>query len=190
MRTRNFRVALALVLGLFSASAFSASYNIDREHSAIMFRAVHQGFGHTWGTFKDFEGSYDFDAKDLSKAKFNVSIKTGSIDTFVAKRDDHLKSPDFFNAKQFPSITFKSTGVKGSDASFEIAGDLTLNGTTKPVVIKATKVGEGKDKKGNLRHGWDGTMTIKRSEFNMKYGLPEAISDEVVINVSIEGVGK
>lgn len=190
MRFSHALLPFAFALSLFSANAFATSYTIDRDHSAVLFRIGHQKIGHVWGVFKDFEGGYDFDAKDVAKSKFNLTIKTASVDTFTPKRDDHLRSPDFFNVKQFPTITFKSTSVTGTDAAFDINGDLTMNGTTKPVTIKATKVGEGKDKKGAPRHGWDGAVTIKRSEFGIKYGLPDGASDEVVINVSIEAGGK
>ena len=115
-------------------------------------------------------------------------MKVESIDTHNAKRDQHLKSPDFFNAKQFPAITFKSKQVKKSSKdTYEVTGDLTIHGVTRPVTVKVTNTGSGKDPMGANRIGFETIFTIKRSDFGMKFMLGP-VSDEIRLIVSIEGI--
>ena len=121
-------------------------------------------------------------------AKFELSIKAESVNTNNKMRDEHLHSPDFFNTKQFPTLTFTSTKVKKVDGGYEVTGDLTMHGVTKPVTFTL----KGGDKtvefpKGKQRLGFTTTLTIKRSDFDMKNML-EAIGDEVHISIGVEGV--
>jgi len=187
----TFVSALVVSLGLFAASSSAPrsadTYQVDSVHSSMIFRIKHMGVANFYGRFNSISGSFSLD-DNASKNSFQVEIQTGSIDTAQKKRDDHLKSPDFFNAVQFPKITFKSTEVKkSSDDSFDVTGELTLHGVTKPVTAKVTKTGSG-TMRGRQVAGVEAVLTIKRSDFGMSYGLDgNALGDEVYIAISLEG---
>jgi polyisoprenoid-binding protein YceI len=119
-----------------------------------------------------------------------VQIKADSIDTGNGKREQHLKSPDFFNAKQFPTITFKSTSVQPSgDGKYAVNGKLNLHGVEKPVSLELERTGSGKNQQGTDIVGYETTFKIKRSDFGMKF-LLEGLSDEVLLVVSLECAAK
>jgi polyisoprenoid-binding protein YceI len=118
-----------------------------------------------------------------------MEVKIDSIDTANGDRDKHLKGPDFFNAKEFPTMAFKAKSMKAADEkTYEVTGDLTIHGVTKEVTVKLERLGTGKDpRSGKPRTGWETTFRINRSDFGMKFGIP-AIGDEVLITVAVEGV--
>ena len=163
------------------------SYKVDPVHSSILFRVHHWGAGFTWGRFNKFDGTVSFDAADPTKTTVNFTVDMESVDSNSADRDKHLKNADFFNSKQFPTATFKSTAVKAGAGAGELSvtGDLTIRGITKPVTIAMKKSGEGKDPKGTQLAGAEGTFTIKRSEFDVKYGIP-GVSDDVTVMLALE----
>src|SRR5438067_9388934 len=143
------KLILALLLGSLSLGAAAASaaetYKLDPVHSSVLFKAKHLNVADFYGRFNDFTGTVTFDNANPSNSSVNLEVKVESLDTHEPKRDQHLKSPDFFNAKQFPVITFKSTKVeKGSADSYKVTGDFTLHGVMKPVTIEFKKTGEGK----------------------------------------------
>ncbi len=180
---------LALVLGLLGAAAGRADdYAVDGMHSSVTFKISHLGLAWVYGRFDDFSGTFTLDP-DPAKCSFGLTIKTESIDTNNQKRDDHLRSPDFFNAKQFPTIAFKSTAVRAVKDGYEVTGDLTLHGETK--AVKFTLLGGRKAEfpKGVQRTGFSTDLVIKRSEFGMNKGL-EAVGDDVYIAISFEGTKK
>lgn len=194
----SLRKPLALLSVLACSPLFTAipahaaveSYTIDGSHTGVVFKISHLGFSNTFGRFNTVEGSFTLDREAVEKSAVTVKIKSESIDTNDAKRDKHLRSPDFFNVKLHPEISFTSTGVKKlSDTEFEVAGNLLLNGVTKPLTLKLTKLGEGTDPGGNHRVGFDTTVVIKRSDFGMNY-MVGAIGDEVTLMISTEGVRK
>lgn len=161
------------------------SYQVDPVHSSMVFRVKHMGTSNFYGRFNNITGSFTLD-DDPTKSSFQVQIQTDSVDTGVKKRDDHLKSPDFFNAKQFSTITFKSTQVKkAGDDGLDVVGDMTLHGVTKSVTAKVTKTGTGKFG-GRALAGVEATLTIKRSDFGMNFAM-DTLGDEVRITVSLEG---
>lgn len=179
-------LAVALVAGL--AAARGDEYAIDQAHAAFDFRIQHLGLSWTSGRFGAVEGSFRIDP-DPSKSAFAVSIKTDSIDSGNKQRDDHLRSPDWFDAKQHPTITFKSTAVKKVEKGYEVTGDFTLHGVTKPITLVLEGGGEAEFPKGVKRTGYTGTTSIKRSDYGMK-GMVGPISDEVQLWVSFEGIKK
>jgi polyisoprenoid-binding protein YceI len=126
---------------------------------------------------------------DPAKTSFNLAIKTESIDTDNGKRDEHLKSPDFFNAKQFPEISFKSTSVKPVKDGYEVTGDLTLHGVTKSVTFSLMGGRTAELPKGVQRTGFSSELVVKRSDYGMDK-FKEAIGDEVFISLSFEGTKK
>jgi polyisoprenoid-binding protein YceI len=110
-----------------------------------------------------------------------------SIDSRNPKRDQHLKSPDFFNAKQFPTLSFKSRKVEGSGDVYQVSGDFTLHGVTKPITVEFKKGAEGKGMEGEIRSGGETRFKIKRSDYGMSF-MQGALGDEVNIILSLEGV--
>lgn len=183
---------LALSLGslLFGAQAMAADYKIDKEgqHAFVNFKISHLGYSWLYGTFKDFDGSFSFDAAKPEESKVQVELKTASVDSNHAERDKHLRSPDFLNVAKHPTATFASTGVKSTGAgSADITGNLTLNGVTRPVVIAAKFVGEGDDPWGGYRAGFEGSTKLKLKDFDIQKDLGPA-SQEVELIISVEGV--
>jgi polyisoprenoid-binding protein YceI len=191
---RTVSLALAAAGLALSAVSFAATpapagnYKIDAAHSGAFFEVGHLGgVSRFMGRFNDISGDLVVDAPE--KSKISVTIKTDSIDSNHEGLDKHLKSPDFFNAVQFPTMTFTSTAVKlDANGAGTIAGNLTLRGVTKPVTLQLKQVGSGKGMKGEQRVGYVATGTIKRTDFGMSYGVPGAATDEVDLRINIEGI--
>ena len=192
-------VTLVGVVALFSAFAGRSDaskgargdqYAMDTAHAAVVFRITHLGFSYTYGRFNEIDGAFEVNEADHHGTSFKFSAKSASIDTNHKKRDDHLRSPDFFNARQFPTITFASTHIPGVDnGNLNVKGDLTLLGVTKPVSFTLEKMGEGKGPHGKHRIGYSSEFKIKRSDFGMTYG-EGAIGNDVELMISFEGIRK
>lgn len=179
-------VALAVVASVLSlASVASAqSYNIDNDHSSAYFRIKHLGVGYVQGLFTSVTGTIE-DGKSV-----NITIDTASVYTAVKKRDDHLRSADFFNAKQNPTMTFQSTQVKKvSDTLFKVTGTLTIKGKSKTLTLDVERTGAGKDPWGGQRVGYWTEFTINRNDFGVDF-MPDGLSQDVQIRLGIEGVQK
>lgn len=180
--------ALVAVLGMFPATA-GDQFSIDTGHSFVNFSVDHLGMSKAFGRFNKFDGSLEKAADGSFKLSF--TIETASIDTNSERRDKHLRNADFFNANQFPEITFVTTKVTKNGDSYAFVGDLTMLGVTKEVTFQVQKTGEGKDPWGKHRIGMMATGKIKRSDFGMNYGLDNgALGDTVELMASIEGVKK
>ena len=166
------------------------TFEADVDHSYVLFKIKHMGVSWQYGRFNEFTSSVTAGAGGSGIESVTFTVKTESVDTGNKKRDGHLRNPDFFNAKEFPEITFKSTAVKQIDAdTSEITGDLAMHGVTKPVTAKVVKVGAGPGMQGAELVGYEATLTVKRSEFEMKTPIG-AGSDDVQITVAIEAVRK
>ena len=192
MIARKLRCSLALVALLFLPAAASAdTYDVDAVHSSVMFRAKRMGVVYVYGRFNEFAGTIEMTGEDVSTGKVSLEVKTASVDTGNQRRDDHLRNPDFFNSTQLPVMKFQSTSVKaGSGNTFEVTGDLTLHGVTKPVTAIVEKVGSGKDPRSSKTLvGFEAKLTIKRSDFDMKYQVGP-LSDEVDIHVALHAVAR
>jgi polyisoprenoid-binding protein YceI len=176
-------------LGLLAGLAGAADYTIDDAHSSLSFKVSHLGLSEIHGRFGEFSGTFSIDKEDPSKSAFALTIKTESVDTNNKKRDDHLRSPDFFNVKQFPAITFKSTEVKAVDGGLLVTGDLTMHGKTNSIhfTLKGGKQVEFPPK--TKRTGYSTELTLKRSDYGMDK-MTNAIGDEVPVTISFEGVQK
>jgi polyisoprenoid-binding protein YceI len=187
------KLALLLVLGLsliMSVPVWAAeTYKADPVHSFVVFRAHHAGAGYVWGRFNDPAGTFALDEADPTKSTFTCEIPVANVDTHNAQRDAHLKSPDFFNAKQYPTITFKSTSVKKGDApnTLLVTGNLAMHGVTMPITVPVELTGRGQFPPGTQRAGVEATFVVKMSEFQIK-GLPGVVSDEIKVVVALEGV--
>ena len=184
---------LTLVVALVSAFVLSANaadtFKVDPVHTFVLFSVQHLGIANTYGRFNDISGTVVFDKDNPSKSSVELSVPVESLDTHNSIRERSLKSPDFFDAKQFPTITFKSTKIEGSGDTLKVSGDLTIRGVTKPVTVDFKKGGEGKGVFGEMRGGGETRFTIKRSDFGMNFELGE-VGDEVTIILSVEGVKK
>ncbi|MBD1549917.1 YceI family protein [Pseudomonas typographi] len=196
---KNTLAALAIGTALFAAGQATAApvnYKIDKagQHAFVDFKISHLGYSFITGTFKDFDGSFVWDAAKPENASIEVTLQTASVFTNQAERDKHISSKDFLDVATYPTATFKSTSVKptGKNAdgkeTADVAGDLTLHGVTKPVVIKATFLGEGKDPWGGYRAGFEGTTSINRKDFAPKSMDLGPQSDTVTFYFTFEGV--
>ncbi len=186
---RNTIAFLALLAALPGTIAYGEDYQLDDQHTSIVFAANHFSISDTYGMFGKYAGKFTLDIANPQTATFQFVIDAASLDTKSAKRDEHLQGPDFFDVKQFPTISFVSTSVTaGKDAkSFNVTGNLTLHGVTKEIVIPMTNTGAGKDPYGNERIGLAARFSLKRSEFGMGAMVPQ-VGDNVGILMSIEGI--
>src|SRR5438094_10332377 len=182
---------LTLVLELISAFVLSANaaetFKLDPVHSFVLFSVQHLGIANTYGRFNDISGTVVFDRDSPSKRSVELSVPVESLDTHNSIRERSLKSPDFFDAKQFQTMTFKSTKVEGSGDKLKVSSDLTRRGVTKPLTADFKKGGEGKGVFGETRGGGETRFTIKRSDFGMNF-QQGPVGDEVTIILSLEGV--
>jgi len=187
--------ALALGSALLGGSALAAEYKFDTErtHAFVNIKVNHMGFSYVLGTFRDFDGHFSFDAAKPEEAKVEVKLKTASLFTNNAERDKHVSGKDFLNVSKFPEATFVSTKVvpTGKDdkgrLTADVTGDLTLMGVTKPIVIKAALVGDGKDPWGGERVGFEGTSSINRMDFAKMMDLGPA-ANTVELYFTFEGL--
>lgn len=162
----------------------------DPAHSKLGFTVTHLGIADIPGYFGEYEVTIEASEEDFSDAQVELTVQTASIDTRVQKRNNHLKSPDFFNVETYPTMTFKSTGIQEiADDKYELTGDLTLLGVTKPVTVTMLYRGNIQNEmtQGNLKAGIQITGTIDRSEFDLGNGFPPPmISNEVRIKADGE----
>jgi polyisoprenoid-binding protein YceI len=185
-------LALASLLAAGVASADNAfpsgNYKIDPVHSVAYFEVGHAGgISRFMGRFNDISGDLEVGAQEKSRVKVDVNVDTEYTRNEALYK--HLKSPDFFNAVQFPTLSFVSTAVTVNAAGEgTVAGNLTLHGVTKPVTLKLREVGTGSGPKGDTRVGYVATSSIKRSDFGMSYGIPKAATDEVDLRINIEAI--
>ena len=178
----------AIVLSLGATPLLAAeAYSIDGAHSFVVFRVNHLGISDSYGRFNEMSGEFQVDGQTPKSLSFQINAE--SVDSANEDRDKHLRSPDFFNVKQFPVIKFASKSIEKHGDHFEVTGDLTMLGVTKTVTFEARHTGEGKDPWGNYRSGWHGEFTVKRSDFGMNFML-EGIGDEVAVVVAVEGIKK
>jgi polyisoprenoid-binding protein YceI len=192
MRLRIRVMALLASAGLVVGSqawAAATAYKVDTVHSSLVFRIKHMNVNYFQGRFDDFSGTLSLDEQNPAQSSIEFKVNANSIDTANEKRDQHLKSPDFFNAKQFPTVSFKSKSVsKAEPNTYEVQGDLTLHGVTKPVTIRLEKTGSGPGMRGGTVAGFEAIVTIKRSDFGMSKML-EMLGDDVKITANLEAGG-
>ncbi len=190
-RIATFALPLALALGALPATA--TSWTLDADHSTVGFGVEHMMVSTTKGWFDTYTGAIEVDDKDVTKSTVNVEIDTASINTKSKKRDEHLRSPDFFDAAKFPKITFKSTKVeKAKDGGLNVTGNLTMHGVTKAVTLAVAPISaELKDPWGNIHAGTTATAKINREDFGLKWNAAlesggVIVGKEVTIELQIE----
>ena len=167
-------------------------WNLDTAHSSIDFAIRHMMISKVKGTFQTFEASIEADLEDLTTANIEFSIDVNSVDTRNEERDNHLRSADFFDVEHFPKMTFKSTKItKKSPGEYEVTGDLTLRGTTKPETFTVSYEGSGKDPWGNEKVGFEAHGSISRSEYVLTWNAAletggVLVADQVQISLDIQ----
>ena len=179
----------AAVMATFSFTAVEVSnWGIDASHSRLGFTLNHQGIAEMQGEFKKVDVTVSASAADFSDAKIELTAQANSINTGSEGRDGHLQTPDFLDAAQFPTITFKSSSMKKvGEKDYVINGDLTMHGVTKPVELKARHNATIQTKQGVDVAGFKVTGTIKRTDFGVGKDFPTAVaSDEMQVNADIE----
>jgi polyisoprenoid-binding protein YceI len=149
--------------------------------------------GNVKGDFKEFSGQVLFDEQNMKNSSVSVVIKTTSINTGEEKRDNHLRSPDFFDVQKFPEITFKSQRVEDRGGSLVCLGTLTIRGVSREVALPFTYVGKVKDPMGKTRIGFEGSLTINRQDYGVSWSKAMdnggvVVGDEVKINLVVEAV--
>jgi len=177
----------AIVLALAAGSLRAADdYDYDLVHSSVGFKARFLDISWIQGRFNDVSGKFSLDRQDPSKSTFSLTIKADSVDTANAARDEHLRQPDYFDTKQFPTIEFRSTAVKAIPEGYEVAGTFTMHGVTKPVTLKLVG-GKEIEAMGKKRVGFGTELKLKRSDFNFDKGQIGNIGDEAIIVIDCAG---
>lgn len=181
------KALLVIVLSFASMTVMADSYTLDPTHTYPNFTVSHLGFSTMHGRFDKTKGTMTMDRKK-GTGSVEVTVDMASVSTGMKKRDDHLRSPDFFNVVEFPEMTFKSTKVTFKGKGATIVGNLTLMGITKSVTLDVASINCGVHpfNKKNVC-GFDASASIKRSDFGIKYGLP-AIGDDINISLEVEAV--
>ena len=188
MKIRTLLLALAgLSLGSFNtAVAAVETYVTDPAHSSVNF-SIRHFFTEVPGRFTKFTATLTVDRDHLENSSAEATIDIASVDTAAPQRDAHLQKPEFFDAAQFPTMTFKSKAWKQTaEGAFDVTGDLTIKGTTKSVVLKVTSLGFGPGMQpGSMLSGWKGTITIHRDDFGVS-AFPKVVGADVEITINVE----
>lgn len=185
-------ITFVLVLMLFVPAIHAAKWTVDNSHSSVNFTVRHLVISKVRGTFKDYSAEINFSEKDLVNSSVTFSIDMASVDTDNKDRDDHLKSPDFFDVEKYTTMTFKSKKVvKGEGSKFQLVGDLTIKDVTNEVTFDCEFAGIANDPWGNTKAGFSAETTINRQDFNVKWsksldGGGLVVSDNVDVNIEIE----
>ena len=195
MKTK--RVLIALLLLALPTLSLASTWQIDPAHSEVGFRVRHMMIANVKGAFATYSGTVVLDEKDLAKSRVEMSIETNSINTGIQKRDEHLRSGDFFDVAKFPAMTYVSRQVKkGNDGRIDVIGDLTLRGVTREVVLSVEgPTAEIKDPWGLIRRGAMATAKINRKDFGLVWNQAiesggVVVGDEVTIVLELELVRK
>ena len=167
------------------------TWKIDPAHSSVEFAVKHMMITTVKGRFTDVTGDIQFDEGDPTGSRADIRITAASIDTREAQRDAHLRSADFFDVDKFPTLEFRSTRIEGGPDEFDMAGKLTIHGVTRPLTLKVTHEGHGKDPWGGERAGYSATTAIKRSDFGLNWNAALEtggflVGDTVKITLDVE----
>jgi polyisoprenoid-binding protein YceI len=183
--------AAAAALAMASPALAADTYQFDKSHTTVGFQVRHI-FTMLGGKFQDFSGTIKVDRARPESSSVEFTVQVASISTNEPKRDEHLKSPDFFDVANHPTITFKSTAVKPAGNNvYQVTGNLTLRGVTKSITIPVTLLGEGKDPWGNEKIGFETSTTLDRKDYGINWNktLDQGgvlVGDEVKVQVSVE----
>ena len=195
---KSFIKLIAVIVTLaIPAFASASTWNIDPDHSNVGFKVRHLMVSNVKGSFDKHSGTIDINDKDITKSKVEVTIDTTSINTNVQKRDEHLRSADFFDVAKYPTMTFVSKKVaKAGEDKLKITGDLTLHGVTRQVVLDVDGLSkDSKDPWGNIRRGATASTKINRKDFGLVWNKAletggVTVGEEVTITLEIEMIKK
>lgn len=167
----------------------ASEYIVDASHSSVNFSIKHLMISNVKGTFKSFDAEIEFDEKTKNFTALSASVDTASVDTGIKKRDDHLRSPDFFNIQKYPNIDFEMT----KSTKDIITGDITMNGVTKQIELKSTIHGTIKDSQGNKRVGFTLEGDLNRKDFGLSWnklleGGGLTVGEKVLITIDIQAI--
>lgn len=183
-------LAVGAVIAAGSQSAFAADeYAYDLVHSSVSFKARHLDISWIHGRFNEVDGKFSLDREDPTKSTFELTIKAESVDTANKARDEHLRQPDYFDTKQFPTITFKSKSTKVIKDGYEVTGDFTMHGTTKKITL-VLMGGKEHEFKGVKRVAFSTELKLKRSDYGFDKNAIGPIGDEAMIMIDCEGMRK
>jgi polyisoprenoid-binding protein YceI len=186
----------ALCSTLSIAPALAATWDVDPTHSTVGFKVKHLVVANVRGRFTKYTGTVVLDDADITKSKFIAKIDVASIDTENAKRDEHLRSADFFDAAKHPQLTFESLSVKKTHNGIEVVGDLTMRGVTKPVLLMLEELShEVKDPNGNPHRAFVMKGKINRRDFGLAWsktveGTGAVVGDEITLELEVELMNK
>lgn len=190
---KRFILFILTIALLAPLNTFAATYELDPYHSSIQFKVKHLMITNVKGVFEKFKGTVAIDEKDITKSKVNVTIEMASVNTNIAKRDEHLRSADFFDTAKFPVMTFVSTKVErdGKDR-LKVTGNLTIKGISKQTVLHVEgPSAEIKSPQGDIRRGASATATVNRNDFGVSWnkkldGGGIVVGEEVNIIIDTE----
>jgi polyisoprenoid-binding protein YceI len=191
------RICITAALFLLPAMAFASTWQIDPVHTNIQFTVRHLMISNVKGVFHKFNGTFEIDDKDITKTKASATIDTASIDTGIEKRDEDLRSANFFEVVKYPTMTFVSKKfTRVGTNKFKMTGDLTMHGVTREVVLDMEGLGTiVKDPWGGMRRGATLTTRLNRKDFGLTYNKVletggVVVGDDVAVNIEIELVKK
>lgn len=185
-------LSLVVVLVGGAAAPAAETYAVDPDHTSIVFSVSHAGFSYVYGFFRKAQGTFILDKTNPANCRFRFIIDAASIDTNQAKRDEHLRSAEFFDVQQFPAIEFNSISCTLANTNdrnivYQVTGNLTLHGVTQRMTIPLRVLGEGKSPFNDYRVGLLSNFQVKRSDFGMTK-WPDLVGDVVAMNISFEGI--
>ncbi|NMW17599.1 MAG: polyisoprenoid-binding protein [Chlorobiaceae bacterium] len=193
MKKNITKAMLTAAIMVLPSLASATPWNIDADHSNVGFSVSHLMVSHVKGNFNKYSGVVDINDKDITKSKVDVTIDASSINTNVQKRDEHLKSADFFDVAKYPTLTFVSKKwSKAAKGALKVTGDLTIHGVTKSVVLTVAPFSkESKDPWGNTRRGTSASTTINRKDYGLVWNQAletggVAVGEEVNISLDVE----
>lgn len=174
-----------------ATSGYVATYNVDPVHTSVIFGAQYAGMGNFYGQFTEYNGQVRYDGENAESFELSLEIPMASLDTHNEQRDEHLRSPDWFNAKEYRYVTFESIALEeGEDGKFTLKGDLTLHGVTKPVEATVTNL-KTKETPRGTRCGFDAQFKVNRTDFGVDFMLGEdGIGEEIVLIIGVQSIAQ
>ena len=176
-----------------AAAETRTTWTIDPSHTTVEFVAKHMMITTVKGRFAEFEGTVVADERDFADSSVEVTMRAASLDTRSEQRDAHLRSADFLDVESYPEVTFRSTSIDGTKDEFQLTGDLTIRGTTRPITLDVTFEGEGKDPWGGTRASFSAKGKFDRRDFGLTWNVALEtggilVSNEVKINIEAQAV--
>ncbi len=183
-------LVIGAAVGGGGATYAADEYAYDLVHSSVSFKARHLDISWIHGRFNEVDGKFSIDREDPTKSTFELTIKADSVDTANKARDEHLRQPDYFDTKQFPTIEFKSKSTKPIKGGYEVTGDFTMHGATKKITLVLMGGKEHEFKGGVKRVAFSTELKLKRSDYGFDKSAIGPIGDEAIIMIDCEGMRK